>query len=392
MNASPPSPRTSRWLATLLISVSLATSAWGVQTVGLRLDAQAVHLGVGRQVWRFTRSGGTWALDAVEVRGVDVAQPLSRADGFFAGGGTAQGVSVLTNRADLKAVAFQVGSNRVAFAVTAADRLPLVHVRIEGPATATFALCTVRADAHEHGAWVTSGYVATDTDAHEDFIDGSNPLVFGHSQTGDEDTCYFFLPIVHEHIQNNGRTEQRSDTWFQSARRDAGGGQFYGYWHLRLGRNEPKEFAVLLDRDLGGRISDVCEKYYADAVDTLVDVAAVPLNYDPEKCLQVMPVRLAAPDAFIPGWGWMMDEFPNASYPFAHDAVWQEPALLAFEGLATRRDWERNFALLARQDAACRSGRQKLLRTPSRRTDPLGLFRNLPRRLSAIGRRHLVDR
>ncbi len=366
MNASLQHLSRSAWLATLLASMSLAGAAWGAQPVGLRVEPQAVRLAVGGQVWRFTRAGGTWALDAVEVRGVDVAQPLSREDSFFVGAGTAQGVSVLTNRADLKAVAFQVGSNRVVYAVAAADRLPLVHVRIEGPATATFALRSVRADAHEHGAWVTRGYVATDTDEHEDFIDGSNPLVFGHSQTGDEDTCYLFLPIVHEHIQNNGRTEQRSDTWFQSARREAGGGRFYGYWHLRLGRKEPKDLAVLLDRDLGGRISDVCEKYYADAVDTLVDVATIPFNFDPDQCLQILPVRLAAPDAFIPGWGWMMDEFPNASYPFAHDAVWQQPALLAFEGLATGRAWERNFAryLLDKTPLAGPDGKSYFVRRP----------------------------
>ncbi|MHB8520339.1 MAG: hypothetical protein ACYDH9_06240 [Limisphaerales bacterium] len=205
-----------RWLGVLGVSVSLAISVRGAQTVDVGFDRQAVRLGVGEQTWRFTQSGGTWALDAVVVRGVDVARPLRREDSVFVGGGTAPG------------------------------------------------------------------------------------------------------------------------------------------------------FSVLRDRDLGGRISDVCEKHYADAVDTLVDVAAVPLNYDPEKCLQVMPVRLAAPDAFIPGWGWMMDEFPNASYPFAHDAVWQEPALLAFEGLATRRDWERNFAryLLDKTPLAGPDGKSYFVRRP----------------------------
>ncbi len=198
--------------------------------------------------------------------------------------------------------------------------------------------------AREHGAWLTRGCVATDADAHEDFIDASNPLLFGHSHAGDHDACYLFLPTVHAHLQPNGRTEQRSDTWFQSSRRPVGGAGFCGAWQLRFGATEPKEFGVLLDRDLGGRLSDVGEKYYAAAVDTLVDVAAVPLNDDPDRCLQMIPVRLAAPDAFIPGWGWMMDEFPNATYPFAHDAVLQVPALLAYEGLATGRRWEHNFA------------------------------------------------
>lgn len=77
----------------------------------------------------------------------------------------------------------------------------------------------------------------------------------------------------------------------------------------------------------------------------LADLSEVPqFGFHPEKCLEAMPVRLAAPDAFVPGCVMMMDEFPGASYPFAHDCVWQTLALLAFEGLATSRDWERNFA------------------------------------------------
>lgn len=263
-----------RRLAALCVSVSLATSVRGGQTLDLRLAPQAVRLGAGGQVWRFTRVGETWALDAVEVRGVDGARPLSREDSFFVGGGAARSFTVVTNGAAAKAVAFQVGANRVSFSVRAADRLPSVRVRMDEPATATFALRSVQADAAEHGAWVTRGYVAADADGHEDFVDASNPLIFGHNQTGDRDACYLFVPVVHAHIQPNGRIEQRSDTWFQSARRAAGGGRFYGDWRLRLGRAEPKEFAAVFDRDLGGRISDVCEKYYADAVDTLVDVAA----------------------------------------------------------------------------------------------------------------------
>ena len=110
-----------------------------------------------------------------------------------------------------------------------------------------------------------------------------------------------------------------------------------------MGENEPKEFALVFERNLGGRLSDVCEKHFAGAVDLLADVTAVPQDYDPEKCLQKLPARLAAPDVFIPGWGWMMDEFPGATYPFAHDAVWQTAALLAYEGLATDRAWERGL-------------------------------------------------
>jgi len=331
-------------VAVFCFAALLATPVSSAQRLNLQIDSRALRLSVGSQTWRFTWAHRGWALDAVRVRGVDVARPVRREDSFFANGGEAQAFRILANNAEEKAVGFDVGTNRVRFSVKAAERLPLMHVRIEGPATPTFALRSVQADADEHGAWVTRGWIATDADGHEDFIDGSNPLVFGHSQTRGHDTDYLFIPKVNAHIQNNGRTEQRSDTWFESGRRPAGGDQFYGYWQVRFGGNEPKQFAVLFDRDLGGRLSDVCEKYYADAVDTLVDVATIPLHYNPDKCLQVLPVRLAAPDAFIPGWGWMMDEFPRASYPFAHECAYQQAGLLSFEGLATSRDWEKNFA------------------------------------------------
>ena len=156
--------------------------------------------------------------------------------------------------------------------------------------------------------------------------------------------AYAFLPEANEHIQRNGRTEQRTGTFFKTERRSEARDNFRAVWQWRLGKEEPKAFALLFDSNLGGRMSDVCEKYFAGAVDMLVGIANVPRSgFDPDKCLEVMPIRLAAPDAFIPGWGVMMDEFPKASYPFAHDCVWQIPALLAFEGLATGRDWEHNF-------------------------------------------------
>jgi hypothetical protein len=304
-----------------------------------------VRLSVGEQIWRFTQASNRWALTTVSVGGRAVAQALSRGDSFFLGGGEADGFTVVTNGAEFRAVRFALGPRAVTCSVDGRERLPLVRVRIEGVAAPTCAWRSVAADPAEHGAWLTRGCVATDADSHEDFIDASNPLVFGHSQAGAADTAYLFLPSVRAHVQRNGRTEQRSDTWFKSGRLEVGAGRFCGYWQLRLGRDEPKKFGVLFDRDLGGRVSDVGEKYFADAVDTLVDVTSVPRSrFDPERCLQVMPVRLAAPDAFIPGWGTMMDEFAHASYPFAHDSVWQIPALLAFEGLATGRDWEHNFA------------------------------------------------
>ena len=332
-------------LAVFLTALSWLTgSAFARQPVGLAIAPQAVELTSGSQTWRFTREQTGWALAEISVRGVATARPETRSDSFFMGSGEAQSFAILTNTPEDKALEFRVGTNRVVINASAAERLPLVRIRLLGPATPAFALRSTCVARDEHGAWVTRGFVATDADGSEAFIDSSGPTIFGHSQVARLDACYLFMPRVLEHVQKNGRTEQRSDTYFESRRIPAGNGEYAARWQLRFGAAEPKEFGVVFDRDLGGRVSDVCERYFADAVDTLVDLGSVPMDYDPERCLQMLPVRFAAPDAFTPGYGWMMDEYPNASYPFAHDCTWQVAALLGFEGLATGRVWERQFA------------------------------------------------
>jgi len=333
-------------IATMVCGLALMNaSSWGAPHLGLQISQTQIQLQTGQQAWCFTRLGDRWALDCVEVGGKPTVRTAARSDSFFVGGGEATDFVILTNAADEKAIQFNLGASQIIYSAQAKERIPVVRIRIEGAPTATCAYRAESSAADEHGAWVTRGYVATDADGHEDFVDASNPVVFGHSRGRNLDAAYLFLPAVNEHIQGNGRSEQRTDTWFKSARVEVAPGKFAGEWRLRLGRNEPKQYSVLFDRDLGGRFSDVCEKYYAGVVDTLIDLAAVPRSdFDPERCWQVMPLRLASPEAFIPGWGWMMDEFPKASYPFAHDCVWQIPALLAFEGLATRRAWEHNFA------------------------------------------------
>ncbi|MGA2863693.1 MAG: NPCBM/NEW2 domain-containing protein [Verrucomicrobiota bacterium] len=313
--------------------------------IGLDLSSTQVRLRAGPQTWWFSQEAGQWSLVGIEVGGMIVAQPSSRADSFWVGAGEGLSLEVLTNSPTEKAVRFPLGRGSATYRVRASDALPVVHVELDGPGELLCAFYSKASAANEHGAWVTRGWVATDADGSEAFIDASNPLVFGHSRGSDLDTGYVFLPEVKGHIQRNGRTEQRTGTFFKTERRPDSGGRFHAVWQLRLGEKEPKAFAALFDRDLGGRLSDVCEKYFAGGVDMLVDITNVPRStFDPEKCLEVMPVRLAAPDAFVPGWGLMMDEFQNAAYPFAHDSVWQIPALLAFEGLATGREWERNFA------------------------------------------------
>jgi hypothetical protein len=352
----------------LLITIVLFPADYSIATqTALRVAPDTVELSAGVQTWRFSRGKSGWALSAINVRDVEVARPEGRANGFFVGSGEAQSFRILTNNAHTKAVEFEVGANRVMFTASASDRLPLVRVRLLGPAAPVFELRSTRAAPDEHGAWITRGFVATDADGSDAFIDSSGPTVFGHSQAGGLDIAYLFIPSVLEHVQKDGRTEQRSDTYFQSRRMPAENGAYAAQWQLRFGAAEPKEFAAVFDRDLGGRVSDVCEKYFADAVDLLVDLNKLPRSgFDPEKCLEVMPVRLAAPDAFVPGWGLMMDEFPKASYPFAHDSVWQTPALLAYEGLASGRDWERNFAhyFLAKTPLEGPDGKSFFVRRP----------------------------
>ena len=327
----------------------MLTLAWGPPSFAiesaLQISPNELRLQVGPQTWKFEQVARRWGLAGVEVKGSIVARPFSRADSFWVGGGEAVGYEVLTNTAEDKALRFSLNHGTVTYRLRSSDPLPMVHWECDRTNETICTFCSATSAPQEHGAWVTRGWVATDADASEAFIDASNPWVFGHSAAGDLDVAYAFLPEVKGHIQRNGRTEQRTGTFFKTERRSEAGDNFRAVWQWRLGKEEPKAFALLFDSNLGGRMSDVCEKYFAGAVDMLVDITDVPRSsFDPDKCLEVMPIRLAAPDAFIPGWGVMMDEFPKASYPFAHDCVWQIPALLAFEGLATGRDWEQNFA------------------------------------------------
>jgi hypothetical protein len=326
-------------LLNLLVPPGLAAES------ALEISPTELRLQYGPQTWRFDNVAGHWALAGIEVKGRIVARPLSRADSFWVGGSEAESYEVLTNTPAERTVRFSLAQGSVTYRVRSSDPLPMVHWECDQTNETICAFCSAKSAAQEHGAWVTRGWVATDADASEAFIDACNPWVFGHSAAGNLDVAYAFLPEVNEHIQRNGRTEQRTGTFFKTESRSEAGGELRALWRWRLGEKEPKAFALLFDRDLGGRMSDVCEKYFAGAVDMLVDITKLPRSgFDPEKCLEVMPIRLAAPDAFTPGWGMMMDEFPKASYPYAHDCVWQTPALLAFEGLATGRDWEHNFA------------------------------------------------
>jgi hypothetical protein len=73
---------------------------------------------------------------------------------------------------------------------------------------------------------------------------------------------------------------------------------------VRLGEKEPKAFAALFDRNLGGRLSDVCEKYFAGGVDMLVGITKVPrsafdLLRNPAVPVQHSPFYISGPGPML---------------------------------------------------------------------------------------------
>ena len=235
----------------------------------------------------------------------------------------------------------------ISFSVVDDDVLPRLSVECFGPKSPTCAFRTVHADRHQRGAWATRGETASDAEGREVFVDGSGRLVFGHSYAGELDAAYAIQFDLLDNIDPRGRSTQPSDTFFKSGRVDAGGGQYFGYWQVRLGEKQPKRFKLIIDRDLGGRLHNVCEKYYAQSVDSQVDLTSIPDHYDPYTALDRMPLRLSCPEALIPSYGWHMEEYSvhgeKSAYPYGHDCGIQTAALLAYEGLATAREWEQNF-------------------------------------------------
>ncbi len=326
-----------------LLAVPLVRAA---AKIGLSVADAMVRIETADASYRFRKRNGKWAFDSVWVRGRKTATALSPEDSFWIGGGEASAVEVLADPPQRKEIRFQLGAGSIAYRVDADDRLPRVHVELSGVSAPTCAWRTAAASPDQHGAWATRGETASDAEDREAFIDGSGRLVFGHSTAGPVDAAYVYQADVLDNIHRRGKTAQPSDTFFRSGRKPERGG-YFGWWQLRIGEKQPKRFAMVIDRDLGGRLHDVCERYYADAVDTQVDLASIPETYDPHLALERMPLRLSCPESLIPGYGWHMEEyFPGyakAAYPYGEDSGIQTAALLAFEGHATRRDWEQYF-------------------------------------------------
>jgi hypothetical protein len=337
----------------MLLAAPSAYKAVGTaEASNITVSPNEIRFRAGHATCLFNKRNSTWALDSVWVSGKKTALPLSRADSFWLGGGEARTFQVVRRSAQRHEIRFSnfaqaQGDHAISFSVANDDILPRLSVEYFGPRSPVCAFRTVQPDREQHGAWATRGETASDAEGREVFIDGSGRLVFGHSSAGDLDAAYVIQFDVLDNINPRGRSTQPSDTFFKSGRTHTEDGRHFGYWQVRLGENQPKRFKIIFDRDLGGRLSHVCEKYYAQAVQSQVDLASIPDHYDPHAALDRMPLRLSCPESLIPGYGWHMEEYSvrgsRASYPYGHDSGIQTAALLAYEGLATRREWEQNF-------------------------------------------------
>ncbi len=342
----PPQRLSRRAVCKLFGTASLAAPFKGATARRYRsrliAGAYTVRLEFGETSYRFVERQG-WRFESVRVRGRVVALPLDPANSFYQQSGSAHSFQQISEPGEPVRVRFLFASGAaVTFAAEEATPLPFVRQSFEGVPEPMCAWRTPGEDPNQHGAWVTRGETATDAEQRDVFIDASGGLLFGHSLAGDLDTAYVFRFKLKRNIDPQGRTEQRTGTFFGS-RRVRGNTGFAGCWQVRLGADQPKEFSILFDRDLGGRLHHVCDRYYAAAVDAQLDLGAVRSDYDPYRALEWMPVRLSCPESLIPQCGWHMEEYPRAAYPYGHDCGIQTAALLAFEGHATGRDWEKYF-------------------------------------------------
>lgn len=341
----------------LLISfgvLSLATGlpGYALNKIGLIRNDTLISLCINETTYSFTMRNKRWAFFQASVKGKSIAIPASRKDAFLLNGGEAGTIIVLKNTSSEIIICFSdfpytSSTAKVYYTISAHDILPRLIVSFEGFSQPVVRYRTTQVDQNEHGAWVTRGETATDAENKEVFIDASGPFVFGHCTTGGLEADYVLEAFVHDNINPHGKSQQQTNTFFKSGQGHSGNGGKYGYWQLRMGAGEPAKYALVLDASLGGRFHDVCEKYFADAVDEMVDFSKIHPAYDAELALQKMPLRLSCPESLVPGYGWQMKEYypahAKAAYPYGFDCGMQTGALLLYEGLATDRDWEKNF-------------------------------------------------
>lgn len=321
------------------------------QKISLSYHDTRIRLCTGQTCYAFTRQGNQWAFSGAFAGRKPVAIPVSREDGFLLKGGEAAAATVLKNTASEITLCFSGFKNapaeaRIYYTVMAEDVLPRLIVSFEGFPQPTVRYRTAAAGKEEHGAWVTRGETAADRENKEVFIDAGGPFVFGHCTAGGLQAGYVFQAFVHNHIDKHGRSEQRANTFFRSGQGKTGDGRAYGYWQLRMGAGEPAKYALVLDGS-AERFHEVCEKYFAGAADEMTDFSKTAARFDAALAMRKMPLRLSCPESLVPGYGWQMTEYypphAKAAYPYGFDCGMQTGALLLYEGMATGRDWEKNF-------------------------------------------------
>ena len=335
----------------VLFSVFLCNmSLHAAQKINLDESVKELILSVGETKYTFSSStDGKWFFSHIQQGRKKIVSALNENESFFRSSGRASNYEILGNNLSKIKIRFSGLENHpgasVVYTVEAADKLPRLQVSIEGVASLTCAYRSAATSQNPHGTWITRGETACDAEGKEVFIDGSGPFVFGHSMLGKEDISYVWQAKTRPVKPRRG-TEQRSNTFFKSGIVTQSQSS-YTYWQLRIGADEPKEYAMVWDYNLGGRVHDVFEKYYSDIIDSQVDISRFDRSYNATLAVEKMPIRLSSPEAFIPGYGWMMEEYyPNghrSAYPFGHECGIQTAALLSYEGFATQRDWEKNF-------------------------------------------------
>lgn len=334
----------------VLVTLFTASMTASAATVTLDVQTSRIKIQVGKQSYEFAKDGSNlWAFDGVWVNSTKTVSPVNT-DYFFAGSGKATGYTVVSNSGNTREIQFSGSGWTVNYKVDSTILLPLYRVTIGGSSAATAKYRTVATDPNQHGNLLTRGIVKTDAqnlnNDNRSFIDGANPLVFAHSQAGSVDAACVIIPVVNKHINPNRTTEQACATYIRNSRVDAGGGSYYGLWQLEMRSGEPKSFNILFDRDLGGRIHDVCEKYYADAVISFgADLGTEAIDPKIDTHLDKFPVALIDPEMFKPNAGWKMGETscPPTQFPGTGFAA-QNAQALYYQGIATGQEWEKSFS------------------------------------------------
>lgn len=238
-----------------------------------------------------------------------------------AGGGVHRADAVRVTRADIPT------PWTVAYTADSAEALPAVHVAIDGVAHPRVAHRTVDAAEDQRGAFLTRGAFKADASNTNAYVDATTPIVLGHSKAGAVDAAYVVIPDFEQSIPPNSKSAQVTGTEAFSGRLPAGDGRFHGTWGVNFtGDDEPTSFRIVIDRDLG-RVNTVGERYYADAVNSLVDLEELELDARVgDATITNVPVRWSnprpTPQDGAGGWGRTTPSTPARTCRAPSTRVW----------------------------------------------------------------------